>query len=164
MSAIVKIMNELAVVFAPMDAKILEASKKWILERQDAIYEYKKSDEWKNTPNRIEKGLFKKLFDIAGGKTWYNVIEGRNDEMLMEFMEKNCESIAKKRNTSIAKKLEKGGVKEVVGQELAIYSDGFHGVFHVQCDNGMKKVSIESIYAGGYNIQCLHQRVLCKVK
>lgn len=164
MNAIEKIMKELDVVFAPMDAKILEASKKWILERQDAINEYRNSDEWKNSRNRIEKGLYHKLFDIAGGKSWYNVIEGRNDEMLMEFVEKNCASIAKKRNASIAKKLEKAGVKEVVSQELSISSDGFNGVFYVQCDVGLKKVSIESIYAGGYNIQCLHQRVLCKVK
>ena len=87
-----------------------------------------------------------------------------SEDYILNFVEKNCESVVKKRNENIAKKLEKAGVVEVLSEEFSRCDDGFNGFFMINCDNGVKKVSIESIYAGGYNIQCLHQRVLCKVK
>lgn len=159
-NAINNIMNQLNEVFVDMDARVLEASKKWILERRDAVYAFLATDEAK----AMKMAKYQKAWDIAGGKTWYNVIDGRNDEMLIEFMVKNCASIAKKRNASIAKKLEKAGVTEVISQEFERTNDGFNGVFGVMTDVGAKRVIIETIYAGGYNIQCLHLRVLVKVK
>lgn len=160
MNAVQEIMNKLDEIFAEMDAKVLESSKKWALERQAAVYEFLRSDEAKEM--KMQK--YQKAFDIAGGKGWYNVIYGNSDEYILAFVEKNCAAIVKKRNANIAKKLEKAEVKEVISNEFSRSNDGFNGVFHVKCDNGVKKVSIESIYAGGYNIQCLHQRVLVKVK
>jgi hypothetical protein len=43
----------------------------------------------------------------------------------------------------------------------AMLPDGFRGVFWI---NGNRRVTVEAILAGGYNIQRLHQRVLCNVK
>lgn len=153
-------MNELNAVFVDMDARVLEASKKWVLERRDAMYSFLDSDEAKEM--KMQK--YQKAWDIAGGKTWYNVINGNSEEYILNFVEKNCKAIATKRNTSIAKKLEKAGVTEVISQEFERTNDGFNGVFGVMTNAGAKRIIIETIYAGGYNIQCLHLRVLVKVK
>lgn len=53
---------------------------------------------------------------------------------------------------------------EVVSKEFDMTTDGFNGVFVINTNNGVKRVFIETVYAGGYNIQCLHLRVLVKVK
>ena len=74
-----------------------------------------------------------------------------------KVFEKNCKATANKRNASIAKKLEKA---EVTGSAVVRTEDGFNGVFNINT----KKVTIETVYAGGYNIQCLHLRVLVKIK
>ena len=107
---------------------------------------------------------YDRLHEIAGGKTWYNVFNGRNTKLVEEFMVKNCEMTAKKRNASIAKKLEKAGVTEVLSEEFHRTNDGFNGTFVVDTDKGHKTVTVETILAGGYNIVCLHLRVLVRVK
>ena len=68
------------------------------------------------------------------------------------------------RNLSIATKCKKAGVTEVVSSEFAHTRDGFDGVFVVNTDQGPHRVKINTIRAGGYNIQCAHLRVLVSVK
>lgn len=62
MNAIQEIMNKLDEIFAEMDAKVLESSKKWALERQAAVYEFLSSDEAKE----MKAQKYQKAFDIAG--------------------------------------------------------------------------------------------------
>jgi len=162
MNASKHIMQKLDEVFAPMDLIVVEAAKKWGVERFEAVKEFIRSKEYKEITNTTEK--YDKLHAIAGGKTWYNVFNGRNKMLIEEFMVKNCEMVVKKRNASIAKKLEKAGVSEVLGESLYDTKDGFNGFFKVVTDKGIKNVNVETIMAGGYNIQCLHLRVLVKLK
>lgn len=98
----------------------------------------------------------------AGGKTWYNVFRYGYNNQVEEFVTKNCKAIAESRNANIAKKLD--GVTEVLSTEVAYSRDGFNGTFKVNTNKGVKTVTIQTIYAGGYNIQCFHQRTLVKVK
>lgn len=155
-------MEKLDEVFAPMDAIVVEAAKKWGVERFEAVKAFICTKEYKQITNTTAK--YDKLHEIAGGKTWYNIFNGRNKILIEEFMVKNCEMVVKKRNVSIAKKLEKAGVAEVLGETLYDTKDGFNGFFKVVTDKGIKNVNVETIMAGGYNIQCLHLRVLVKVK
>ena len=158
-----QIINSLNEVFKKFDDEVLESSKKWAQERAAAIREFKMSDEAKHL-RRDQYAYYAKLYAIAGGKTWYNAFDGRSKSMIEEFMEKNHQNTIDKRNASIAKKLEKAGVTEVLSEEYVYTKDGFNGIFRVNTDAGVKRVNIDTIYAGGYNIQCLHLRVLVKVK
>lgn len=67
----------------------------------------------------------------------------------------------KARNDKIAKKLEKVGITDINAINFEVnYGDDFVGSWII---DGYK-VTIKVIFAGGYNIQCLHNRVLCNVK
>ena len=163
MNATAKIVAKLNEVFAPMDAEVLEASQEWAKGRVQAIREFKTSEEGQ-AMRRDQWAYYGKLHAIAGGKTWYNVFDGRNAAMIEEFVTKNCKTTADKRNASIAAKLNKAGVTEVISEEFTKTRDGFDGVFIVNTDAGKKRVTINTIRAGGYNVQCLHLRILVKVK
>jgi hypothetical protein len=157
-----QIISDLDEVFAPMDKEVLEASQVWAKERVAAIKAFKESEEYRSL--RFDSGkLYSKLFALAGGKTWYNVFYGRNEAMIEEYIVKNCAAIVESRNTSIAKKLMKANVTEVTDKKFVRTNDGFNGTFVVMTDAGQKCVTIQTIRAGGYNIQCLHLRVLTKV-
>ena len=158
-----QIIDNLNQVFKKFDDEVLESSKKWAQERVAAIREFKMSDEAQHLRHN-QYAYYTKLFALAGGKSWYNTFDGRSKSMIEEFMEKNHQNTIDKRNASIAKKLEKAGVTEVLSEEYVYTKDGFNGIFRVNTDAGVKRVSIDTIYAGGYNIQCLHLRVLLKVK
>lgn len=158
-AAIKALMDSLNEVFAPMDAEVLTATKVWAAGRVAAIRAKKAEFAASNT-----RWNYEELFAIAGGKTWYNVFNGRNTAMIEEFVEKNCKAIADKRNAGIAKKLEQAGVSEIIETVYTDTTDGFNGRFVVNTDKGRKVVTVDTIRAGGYNIQCLHLRVLTKIK
>jgi hypothetical protein len=159
MTATSTIIAKLNDIFADMDAKVLASTQEWAKGRAKAIIDFKKSTEFKTCDRPYHK-----LFDIAGGKTWYNMFDGRNASMIEECVVKHCAAVAKKRNESIEAKLVKAAVTEVISETFTHTNDGFNGVYVVSTDAGKKVVTIDTILAGGYNIQCLHLRVLVKIK
>ena len=86
------------------------------------------------------------------------------DFSLQDHIEKDIkETKAKheKRNYKIAEKLIKAGVTNIDTINFKIeYGNDFTGSWIIDGH----KVTIKVIFAGGYNIQCLHNRVLCNVK
>ena len=165
MNATAKIVAKLNEVFAPMDAEVLEASQEWAKGRVQAIREFKASEEGQAMRRNFESDYYGNLHAIAGGEAWYNVFDGRDAAMIEKFVTKNCKTIADKRNACIAAKLKKAGVTEVVLSEgFTKTRDGFNGVLIVNTDAGKKRATINTIRAGGYNVQCLHLRILVKVK
>ena len=151
MSDIAKqIFDKLNTMFSESDSKVLEGTKEWAKGR--------------NMDHYGGRTYYQQLFSVAGGKTWYNIFDGRNWQMIEEVIEKDHARTIKARNAKIAKKLDDAGVTEVISEEVAYTNDGFNGIFRVNTDSGVKVIKIESILAGGYNIQCLHHRVLVRVK
>lgn len=143
-------------VFAEMDVEFEANQIEWAFGRMSAIREFRASEE----ANKLGYSeYYHRLWNIAGGKTWYNVFNGRNQEMVRELVIKNCKAIADKRNATIANKLAKAGVTEIGDIEFHRTTDGFNGVFLFE----NTRVEIRTILAGGYNIQCLHQRTLVYV-
>lgn len=90
-----------------------------------------------------------KMFAMCGGKTWYRIFNDNN------------KSGIEARNAKIASKITAVGVTE---GEVIRSKDGFNGLFKVNTNEGTKYIYIDTIIAGGYNIQCMHYRTLVKVK
>jgi len=140
-------LEQIEKAFIELDGKMLERQTAWAMERYDALRAH--SGKW-NYAERCE---------IAGGKGWYNQMSGSNKAMLTEYVAKNISAIIAKRNARIVNALEKKDITTIPEFTLVHHSDGSEGFFNV----GGHAVIIETILAGGYNIQCLHQRTLIKV-
>lgn len=163
------ITTALETIFVEADATVLTASIAWAAERVAAIKAFNNDPEMielrkdRNIDQYGYRGFYGKRWAVAGGKTWYNVFHGRNAEMINEFMTKNCAATAEKRNANIVKKMIKAGVTEILSSDYIKTSDGFTGTFRFNTDAGEKVCTIRTIWAGGYNIQCLHMRILVRV-
>jgi hypothetical protein len=107
---------------------------------------------------------YPKLFAVCGGKGNYELIKyGYSDNTERVIIQSETLN-TQKRNIKIAKKLIGAEITEVVSVEFACTNDGFNGFFDVLTAKGNKRVTIDTLYAGGYNVQCAHLRVLVKVK
>lgn len=162
-NAIQEIIEILEPAFAQADEKVLEATQQWARGRKQALVDFKQSDEYQ-TLRRNQEALYRHMFAICGGKTWYAVFNSNNAVGIEAFVVKNHQAMIQKRNTMIASKLTKAGVTSVVDGYIGYTRDGFDGVFCVESAEGQSRITINTIYAGGYNIQCLHMRVLVKIK
>ncbi len=162
MTAIETIMNQLQPLFAELEEKFLADTQKFVKERMQAVKEFQVNERKLCRDNVWE--YYRRIHEIAGGKTWYSLFQGRNAALMEEVVNKYCDNVNKKRNATIAAKLTKAGAQEVTDSSFARTNDGFNGFFQVNTDKGDKVVEIRTIYAGGYNIQCAHLRVLVKVR
>jgi hypothetical protein len=64
------------------------------------------------------------------------------------------------RNERIAKKLESKGITSIdTSTAKIVYGDDFEKIWYTKDF----KVSLRVCYAGGHNVQQLHQRVICKI-
>lgn len=147
--------------FVSFDARVLAATQEWALARATELREFQASDERKAL-GRNQYRLYAKLFEIAGGKTWYALLNNSNAR-IEQLVIKHCAVAAAKRNLAIEKKLVKAGVTDITGESVVFSSDGFNGLYEVATPTGACHVKIATIVAGGHNIQCLHLRVLVTV-
>jgi hypothetical protein len=148
-------LDQIKTAFTEVDQKMLETQMAWAMERKDALKEYTDSYDRKSGACYTTGA-----HQVCGGKTWYNVFFGRNKDMVAELIVKNVEALIEKRNARIVAALTKKGVTELPEFTVKHDGNGWSGKFDVAGNT----VTIETILAGGYHIQCLHQRTLVKVK
>jgi len=182
MNAIEKISEKLKEIFGPMDAEVLKSTLEWAEGRRAALKKFEEEEVTRkqfstealnngtygkyDDPEKIKFGSYEyydKRNSIAGGKTWYSIITEPEDRR-KKLIEKNCKATAEARNARISKKLQKAGVTELISEVFHHTHDGFNGIFAVETNVGRKSIVIDTVYAGGYNIQCLHLRVLVHVR
>lgn len=145
----------IANAFAAADALTIERNIEWALARKAAVSALR--TELQNERRAMgEFAYYARLFAAAGGKTWFNRFDGRNDKMVTELVAKLIKGNIAARNEKIAAKLAAKGITEIGEIEYVRTQDGFQGVFIFEG----ARVEIRIIGAGGYNIQCYHERTL----
>ena len=146
----------LETAFVEFDAANAAKSLAWAQGRVVALREFQKSDEYQALRHDSWK-LYPRMFNICGGKGWFQHFNYSTADQLIEIMAKNSRAIAEKRNATIVRKLAKIGVTEVGELTYSRTNDGgFNGFFSFQGAS----IEIRTIGAGGYNIQCYHERTL----
>lgn len=164
MSKSIELMKQIAEVLADYDHQVLEGLIASIPARREALAKVRE---------RYDAGEFKGKYAsidcahariaAAGGKVWVELLRNGN-KYVTEYLNKTEHIKAEARNAKIAAKLNDAGITEVTSNESNRSAEGFTGRWSVETDKGMKHVFIQVILAGGYNIQCLHHRVLVNVK
>ena len=115
------------------------------------------------TPEHEEYYSFIEANDILYYKN--NELNKTQKALVQDFyyqhkdLDKILDKEVEAKKADLIARVEKKGGKIIDGQFLRIGVDGnLNG--YIICENG--RVDVETIYAGGYNIQCLHYRVLVK--
>jgi hypothetical protein len=142
--------------FADLNAQMLARQLEWAYQRHAAVTALIEE----LSPKRRKMGewaYYDAVFAAAGGKTWFNLLTSGG---ILKNVTKNVDAIIKNRDAKIIAALKKVGVTEIGPFDLVHTSDGFEGTFDIDGH----RVTIKTILAGGYNIQCLHQRTTVKVR
>lgn len=159
------IISKLDEAFAKFDEQFRKEEIKFFFDRKKALKEYQATDEARELYKTDAYDYYETLYSIAGGKGMYEIVGCGyyNEAGITEKANKHVDSKIAKRNASISNKLVKAQITNVDSGEVIFSNDGFNGYFEVQTEAGQKRVSIDTIIAGGYNIQRAHYRTLVKV-
>ena len=158
-----KLLKQIEAAFSESDAQSLDKLPEAIERQRNAYYELKQEISRAFHSHGIEsyeyrmackqnRTLFSESFKDDYG--W-----GRDEHIVRAT--KSLKKTHDARNDRIVRRMEKYGIKKIdVDNFKVIYGQDFSGLWIIDGH----EVSIKVIWAGGYNIQCLHHRVLVKVK
>ena len=154
--------KQLTDVLAEYDARVVQSIIDSVPVRRAAVRAIKREDFSHFVHPSIAIAYAK--IEAAGSKQWLNLLENSDKELAAKITRIE-QAKADKRNAKIAARLEAVRIKSINSVHTnRVSSDNFNGVWVVDTNVGMKRVVLQVILAGGYNIQCLHARVLVNVK
>mgnify|MGYP003144361902 CR=1 FL=1 len=165
----IEMQDQINKAFKELNAQMLERQMAWAMAAKDALTNFDAAEDedlefakgkWGERSEEYRHRVMERKIEICGGKKWWEQMYGGNKQMLAEFVAKNIAGIIESRDSRIIAALNKAGITEIPEFTLTHSSNGYEGIFNVAGHT----VSIQTIIAGGYNIQCLHQRTLIKVK
>jgi hypothetical protein len=158
MKTLNQLANEIDSALEKFDTEWKKSQSVWFLERRKALKEWVKTEEAEELHKRNLWSYYQKMYDLVGGK-------GNFQNDLVGFNRKLDRTI-EARNTRIAHKIIKAGDDNttVESGEIVHSNNGFNGMFTLNTSNGKKVITIDTFFAGGYNIQCAHLRTSIKIK
>lgn len=160
-----KIQNQVAGAFADLDAQAINEEKQYILETADLVIENAQvknpQDQYKTLQQiMLQRGIDRDLVGTIRHARANKTTEEANAE-IVKIALKPTLAKQEKRNHRIAKKLLEKGIEQfdINNQEIKWGGD-FETEWRVQD----LMVSLKVIFAGGYNVQKFHPRILVNVK
>lgn len=147
----------------PLDARVKTDKLDYFLGLFDELSALKQ--EYRHTkPPMTNQAYKERVMAITSHSSTYALINENSRDRITEIISRDCDDSATKRNYRIAQQLEKLGVTSVTDSECRNSDNGFDGIFLIESDRGRKSVRVNTIVAGGYNIQERHIRVLVNIR
>jgi len=150
------LLEKLTAAFAEADAKSIEAIPEDVKANRE-WYRKMAAELREELPGHTQD-YYKELNRIASQQTQVD-----NQHTIAQHIERETKRTVRdhaERNLRIAKKFQKHDIADIDSTQLEIiYGENFSGAWLI--DGHYVKLSV--VWAGGYNIQCLHCRVTCKV-
>ena len=151
---IAALINTLTKEFVELEAQLLKETQEWAAGRRAALTVWKQGEGKEFKHNAHE--YYARAFVIMGGKTWYQMQNGRSAADCDLVIAKVCAEAAAARIAKITKSLLALGVEECELVEAQSGGTTADGVYKMVTNLVPLSVTISTIYAGGYNIQCAH--------
>jgi len=156
------LLKKLTAAFAEADAKSIagipeevKANREWFRK----VYAKLREEFPMNSGRANYNRFYSELDRIASQQTQEDNNWNFDDHVEREI--KRTKRTHANRNKRIAQKFEKAGIADIDSDDLVvIYGEDFCGEWVIDGH----RVKLDVIWAGGYNIQCYHCRVLCSVK
>ena len=150
--------NKIKQVFADLDAQEIKQETVYVLETADMVRNTRDYQELKNI--MLERGIDRDLIGTIRYQTHNKTLQEAN-AIIVEIALKPILAKQEKRNFKIAKKLFEKGVKDI---NLNLSEIVWGGNFETELKVNNLLVTLKVIFAGGYNVQRYHPRILCNVK
>jgi len=156
-----KLLQQIEAAFAESDAQSI-ANIPAQVEQMNKFYDDRKAQlEDQVNLNRVDKMIVVRQRLIREFSLQLYTEKQHGLSYQIEQTEKRTRNTHKARNNRIVAKMEKAGITSIdVDNFKVVYGKNFEGHWII---DGFR-VKIEVIFAGGYNIQCLHHRVLVNIK
>ena len=155
--------EQIKAAFAESDAQSLAKLPEVIERQRNAYYELKQEISHAFHLHGINSSEYQRLCEqkfILFSISFRNDYDWGYDEHVVRAS-KSLKKTHDARNDRIVRRMEKYGISKIdVDNFKVIYGEDFTGLWIIDGH----QVSIKVIWAGGYNIQCLHHRVLVNVK
>lgn len=153
------LIKQIETAFAESDADSIAKVPEYI-KQERALFESMRDTYYKAKRNTSERDRAQHaLYSLFSKKFISDYDWGEAEHIAREI--KSVKQTHEARNARIAVKMTKSGITNIDVEDFTvIYGRDFTGIWII---DGFK-VKIEVIWAGGYNIQRLHQRVLVSVK
>lgn len=160
---ILELMETIEDLMSETDAIDCQKEVQRVLQARQNGREWVASQEGKDARSMGEWTYYAKAYTAFGGKTIFNLVQGRGVADITEIVTKRHQASCDARNARIAAKLTAKGITDIAEIDSLYGQASFSGRYSCRDGSGVQRlIKIDTILAGG-PVQCLHNRVLVKI-